>query len=255
MKSKAFSVYMITSEVAGKSYVGITSQKLERRWKAHCRDAANGRGFLLHAAIRKYGQDQFLIRVLDTASSWDEACQMERMAISKYGTFGERGYNLTAGGDGAPGREKSADTRAVHSAAAKNQWAEEASRQRMVESLKAGWANPDAKARLRAALKASGTRPEVKARRSAAMKKRMADTKEQVRISAKKRANKPEAVALQSARMTQHWQDPAAMARQVECMKRMWADPEKKERIRESLRKAWIARKARESAPPQGAQP
>lgn len=250
---KMFSVYMVTSVVSGKRYIGITSRTVAQRWKAHCRDAKNGAGFHLHAAIRKYGEDQFLIQVLSAAQSLEEACQLERAAIAKYETFGDGGYNLTIGGEGATGHVKSIETRALHSAAAKNQWADESSRKRMVDSLKSAWSDPEARARLRTALKAAGARPEVKAKRSAAMTKRMADTKEQVRMAAKERANRPDLVERQRERMTQHWQDQEVVARHAGFMQRMWADPEKKEQIRESLKKAWVARKARSAASAGGA--
>ena len=248
MNAKEFSIYMITCLATSKGYVGITSRTVLQRWKVHCRDAKKGQGYYLHAAIRKHGKDQFSIRTLATASSWNDACALECAAIAEHQTFGERGYNLTTGGEGAMGREKSTATRALLSASAKNQWAGGDGRARMVESLKVGWSDPDARARLKAALIEASGRPEVKARRSAAMKKRMADTKEQVRMAAKKRANRPEAVAQQSERMKQHWQDPVAMAGQVAAMKRVWADPEKKEKMREAMRLAWVTRKARAAA-------
>lgn len=257
VKEKTCFVYLVICLATGKGYVGITSRTVHQRWKVHCRDARKGQGFLLHAAIRKHGEDRFSIRTLNEASSWAEACELERSAITEHGTFGEGGYNLTIGGDGTAGLEKSTATRALLSASAKDQWANEESRARMVEALKTGWSDPDARSRLRAALKEASDRPDVKARRSDAMKKRMADNNDQVRMTAKIRANRPEAVAQQSARMAQSWQDPVARARHVSAIKLMWADPEKKEKLREALRRAWVNRKARQSADAaaEGAQP
>lgn len=242
---RTFVVYMVTSTITGKRYVGITSRTVGQRWKRHCLDAKRGIGFHLHAAIRKYGEEQFVVEVLSTAQSLEEACQMECAAIARHGTFGERGYNLTIGGEGGMGAVRTREMRKAQSAATKKQWAE--GRTRMVESLKAGWSAPDAKARLQSALKAASARPEVKARRSAAQTKNMAnpETKAKVRLSAKNRANRPEAVAIQAERMKTYWQDPEAKARQADAMKSAWSDPETKEQWRESLRKAWVIRKAR----------
>lgn len=52
-------VYRVTNELNGHSYVGFTTQGLKRRAYAHKRAARVGGGFGLHAAIRKYGEENF----------------------------------------------------------------------------------------------------------------------------------------------------------------------------------------------------
>lgn len=59
--------------------------------------------FRFHVAIRRHGPDQFVWQVVDHAETWAEACVREVELIREYGTFGERGYNSTAGGEGSFG--------------------------------------------------------------------------------------------------------------------------------------------------------
>ena len=58
-------VYLITNRVNGKRYVGITSRGYQERFKEHIHDALNGSKTILHNAIRKYGQDNFDIILLE----------------------------------------------------------------------------------------------------------------------------------------------------------------------------------------------
>ena len=91
-------VYLHTNKINGKKYVGITSQKPERRWN-------NGNGYKdsprFWNAIQKYGWDNFKHEVLLTRETYDYACQAEKCLIRHYKTRNPAyGYNLTAGGDG-----------------------------------------------------------------------------------------------------------------------------------------------------------
>ena len=60
-------VYVVTCSINGKQYVGQTTQGAEKRWVTHCGDTKAGRGFLLSRAIRKYGLENFTMRVEATA--------------------------------------------------------------------------------------------------------------------------------------------------------------------------------------------
>ena len=95
-------VYKITNTANGKSYIGITTTSIEKRWREH-RCAANlGNNLPLYRAIRKYGVDAFHVETVDKASSIDELKQKERDLIASLGTYylGDCGYNMTDGGDG-----------------------------------------------------------------------------------------------------------------------------------------------------------
>lgn len=95
-------VYIITNKINGKQYVGQTSQNLERRWRSH--KYPNNYKSHLHAAMRKYGVENFEIETLVIVKTKVEMDFYERELI-KFLDFrnSEKGYNLTDGGEGASG--------------------------------------------------------------------------------------------------------------------------------------------------------
>lgn len=102
-------VYLITNTVNGKMYVGQTIQDVQRYWEYNKRCAESGKNHkpALYAAIRKYGRDSFRIHVLCSASSKAEMDSLEKLAILSFGTkTKDHGYNLTDGGDGTVGAER-----------------------------------------------------------------------------------------------------------------------------------------------------
>ena len=105
-------LYKITFE-NGKSYIGITSNTLKRRMSLHRSHAKDGRVSALHAAMRKFGADGHRAEVLVIADDWEYLCDLERRAIAAYATLAPHGYNLTTGGEGAPGWKASAEQRAA----------------------------------------------------------------------------------------------------------------------------------------------
>lgn len=94
-------VYRATSP-NGKIYIGITVTSLKERKRRHMRDTNSGSRLPFHAAIRKYGADNILWEILDTAASWKELCELERGHIAAYYAT-TNGYNLTLGGEGTYG--------------------------------------------------------------------------------------------------------------------------------------------------------
>ncbi len=86
----------------GKRYFGITSKGLARRWAQH-RVQARGRSRLpVHAAIRKYGVDEVLLRTAVVGEK-DYILALEVAAIARFGTRDrEHGYNVSLGGDTSP---------------------------------------------------------------------------------------------------------------------------------------------------------
>jgi group I intron endonuclease len=119
---KVLTIYLITNLTNGKRYVGQTRLPLERRWKQHLRDAANGSTTLIGRAVRKYGADSFSVVSLCTCSSQEELDTREREFIRSLGTHSStgNGYNLTDGGFGGQygtvgpmtGKHHSVETRA-----------------------------------------------------------------------------------------------------------------------------------------------
>lgn len=103
-------VYIHTCKVNGKCYVGITNKTAEERFVEHCLAAKRGSKFAFHAAIRKYGEDAWDTDVVATVESRDEAHELEvRHIAERRATERKFGYNMTAGGDGIVGLERSAD--------------------------------------------------------------------------------------------------------------------------------------------------
>lgn len=98
-----YSVYYHENKTNGKLYFGITSQTPERRWRNG--DAYHSRYF--RRAIDKYGWDGFYHVVVKRGLTLEEATAMEKELISTYRTSEkEYGYNITEGGDGKFGCER-----------------------------------------------------------------------------------------------------------------------------------------------------
>ena len=108
-------VYLITNRVNGKRYVGITSRGYQERFKEHIHDALNGSKTILHNAIRKYGQDNFDIILLEDNIPDDQISSREQHYIKLYNTFysSRIGYNMTEGGGGMSGYKHTEEGRAA----------------------------------------------------------------------------------------------------------------------------------------------
>lgn len=107
-------VYKITNLINGKIYIGITNQGSKVRWCKHCSDSRQGSDFPIHNAIRKYGEDNFQIEVIEVIENedYDYLKAREVYWVKVYDSYNrEKGYNLTLGGDGTFGRFHSAETK------------------------------------------------------------------------------------------------------------------------------------------------
>jgi hypothetical protein len=111
-----FTVYKHTCLTNGKAYVGWTSLSLEERWIQHCYFATYGSKYAFHRAIRKYGTDCWTHEVLEEHASAFEAKQAEVRLIAQHSTYTKDGcgYNMTLGGDGAPGYVPTLEQRIAH---------------------------------------------------------------------------------------------------------------------------------------------
>jgi group I intron endonuclease len=94
-------IYRITNKSTGKEYVGLTIQTLERRWNYHIQQAMagyiNGTDSL-HAAIREFGPDDFVVLQIDSGTTKNDLEKKERYWIKKLGTLSPQGYNISSGG-------------------------------------------------------------------------------------------------------------------------------------------------------------
>lgn len=109
-----YSIYIHVNKVNNKVYVGKSGRKVKYRW------GVDGSGYLRGSdqkyfanAIRKYGWDGFYHFIIwDNCLTSDEANYWERELIRLYRSNDPtRGYNMTVGGDGCPGRAVSEETR------------------------------------------------------------------------------------------------------------------------------------------------
>lgn len=88
-------IYKITNKINNKCYIGQTINTLEGRWERHKNDALSNRLDTHFArAIRKYGSDNFVTEVIDTATTAEELTQKEKYWIQYYNSI-ENGYNET----------------------------------------------------------------------------------------------------------------------------------------------------------------
>ncbi len=244
-------LYVITSP-SGKQYVGITSGTADARWKKHQRNAALGRDHRrgsecvgLYNAIRKYGASEFSFEVLASGVSWEELCSLERAEIRRRNTCSPHGYNLTEGGEGAPGAVASAETRAALSAAQRRLSGDPEHAANRLEYLRRAvavraekWHGKTSEEKLAWAakavpkMKAWHATPEGKQSNSLRSKKMWDDADVRNAIVGKMRGAK-------KAPWTQERKDAAAAKRRLE-----WADPEMRAKRVEGMRKAASKSKA-----------
>ncbi len=91
-----------TNLVNGKKYVGCTKGSVRRRWRQHRSAAKKGSPFAVHAAIRKYGAENFKVEVLETVGGvYADLLAAEMRHIASHHCTSPLGYNLTEGGEGA----------------------------------------------------------------------------------------------------------------------------------------------------------
>lgn len=94
-------VYLITNLLNGKKYVGQTICDVRRRWSQHKNEAKKGSVSAIHAAIRKYGPENFQMVIIDTVySNREELIASEIRHIEVHDCISPKGYNLSKGGEG-----------------------------------------------------------------------------------------------------------------------------------------------------------
>lgn len=92
-------VYRFTNLANGKVYVGQTRYSLKRRLGLHKWCVANRSKQAIHAALSKYGWNNFRIEILHEAESFNELDAMETFFIVLHQSFRpEYGYNRSLGG-------------------------------------------------------------------------------------------------------------------------------------------------------------
>lgn len=104
-----FCVYIHRNKENGKVYVGLTCQQPEKRWR-------NGKGYdpdsHFGRAIENYRWGGFTHEIYRENLTLKEANQLEQELIARYDSRDpDKGYNVTAGGDGSTGFSPTPETR------------------------------------------------------------------------------------------------------------------------------------------------
>lgn len=105
-------VYLITCNLNGKFYVGITNSP-SKRWNKHVYDTKHNSPCVIHRAMRKYGLDNFSVSKIKQTSSKEELLELEQFYIKNLKSHVSMGgYNETFGGE-APmlGRKHTLESR------------------------------------------------------------------------------------------------------------------------------------------------
>lgn len=97
-------VYIATNVLNGKSYVGVTIHSLMSRQSEHLLLARQNSPLYFHRALRKYGADKFEWKELEHQQEVPLLLERERFFINLLKTKGSKGYNMTDGGEGTPGK-------------------------------------------------------------------------------------------------------------------------------------------------------
>jgi group I intron endonuclease len=113
-------IYRVTCLATNKIYIGKTVSSLENRKREHVYAARDKRyNSAFHAAIRKYGMENFVWEIVEKVLFAESLIAIERHYIKLYDCMAPNGYNLTAGGDGRVAGYPSLETKAKISAAHK----------------------------------------------------------------------------------------------------------------------------------------
>ena len=93
-------IYKITNSVNKKIYIGKTVRTVSVRFKEHLDRADENYQSYLYNAIRKYGQENFIVETIEEVNN-EDINEKEKYWIHFYqSNLKENGYNLTIGGDG-----------------------------------------------------------------------------------------------------------------------------------------------------------
>jgi group I intron endonuclease len=98
------SIYKISFPgLTNKVYIGKTERRVRHRVACHRCHAYKGSPYPLHRAILKYGAENMKVEVLAEEDDPVFLNFLEMHFIRELQTMAPKGYNLTKGGDGAPG--------------------------------------------------------------------------------------------------------------------------------------------------------
>ena len=92
-------IYIIKNKINNKVYVGQTKVSIKLRFQNHLSAARCGRGYTIGKAIRKYGEENFYIELLEECLA-SELNEREMYWIAFYNSTDNKcGYNMSLGGN------------------------------------------------------------------------------------------------------------------------------------------------------------
>lgn len=102
-------IYKITNLKNNKIYIGFTINEIQVRLRNHIRASRQNkkRHTYLHSAIRKYGEDFFIIEEIEQGDNKKLLKEREKYWIEYF----KPDYNLTKGGDGCLGYKHSKESK------------------------------------------------------------------------------------------------------------------------------------------------
>ena len=230
-------IYVITNLVNSKKYVGQTVRELRARWAGHLQAARRGGDSALCRAIRKYGEENFIIEPICNCDI-DQLCKLEVSYIAAWNTATSgNGYNLTIGGDGVNPTE---EIRAKMSVSAKRRAATPEGRANLAACTRAAL-DPNVRSRLEAKRNKTVSTPEFHDKMSAAIRAVFAQ-----RPCLKRRLSKmqrlyaatDEGRANLSKQALSQWSDPEKRAKLVAARKTQCTE-EVRDKLRESSKRRW----------------
>ena len=133
-------IYKAVNLINNKIYIGQTINSLEYRKNQHFRDSVSEnrrKTNYFHNAIYKYGKDNFVFEVIDSADNEKELNEKEQYWIAHYkSNIKDYGYNLDSGGKS--GGRKSEATKEKIGLSTLEKWANPQIAEKMLSGLRKG---------------------------------------------------------------------------------------------------------------------
>jgi len=221
-----FKGYRITNKITKKQYIGITSKSVSHRWGVHKTDCKHTKSEYknhLHNSMIKHGVENFEIKSIMKADSWEEICAWEIHAIKEYGTKSPGGYNLTDGGEGCFGVKRT-----------------ETMKRKLSESKKEYYKNPKHRQEQGIRVKLRFEDPIYRKKQAIRSKKLWQDEtyRETTTNGLKERWKNPELREKHKSALRQATtENPEWMERTAERNKDMATDPEWRKKVSEGLKR------------------